>query len=121
AALLRPCASALAKASPWPWKESERRIGDLSFINRRTEGCCGLSIGLSAQEEADEALGERAVRWAKKFERADTRLQQDPFLLGESCEACAAVVMAHTAGANSAKRQMVLRDVENDVVHGDAA
>ena len=29
--------------------------------------------------------------------------------------------MAHAARANPAKRQMVLRDVENDVVHGDAA
>src|SRR5690242_5326708 len=81
-----------------------------------------LSRGVSsAEEQADEALGERAVWRAKKFEGAEARLQQDPFLLGESCEAGAAVIMAHAARSNPAKRQIVLHDVEDDVVDGDAA
>src|SRR5579862_542902 len=92
-------------------------LSEASFVlNRRRRGA-----KLLAQEEANHTIGHGSVGRAQKFQRAETRLQKNALLIRKSLETRAAVVVAHSARANSSERKIVLRDVINDVVDGDAA
>jgi hypothetical protein len=68
-----------------------------------------------------EALEQRAIGRIEQRHAVEPRLVEHRLLLAEGLEALAAVVMAHAAGADAAEGQVLLGDVQDGVVDGDAA
>src|SRR4051794_16322260 len=75
----------------------------------------------SACEQPHEALEALAVRWPEEAQQVEPWLAEDRLALGERLESRAAMVFAHAARADAAEGQVVLRDVQQRLVHGHAA
>src|SRR5262245_25313061 len=72
---------------------------------------------LSLEKEAQQLFDDAAERRLKEEQTVETRLHEDAFPLRKCREALFAVVVAHAAGADAAKWQLFLRDVQHGVVH----
>src|ERR1051326_4602647 len=72
---------------------------------------------LTANQEIRHPLRQGAIRRTQQSERGEAALQEYALLLRESQEAVEAVIRSHAAGTHSAERQIILRDVQDRVVH----
>ena len=72
-------------------------------------------------QQPDDPVEGRAIGWQQEIETAQSRLVEDWLLLAEGAEAPFAMVAARARRSDAAKRLMLLGDVQETIVHGDAA
>src|SRR5512143_2309111 len=83
-----------------------------------------LPVGVSAVQLAQQReyrLEGRAVRRIQELRPGDARLVEDGLLVTERDEAALAVISAHARGADAAEGQLLVDEMPQRIVDGDAA